>query len=66
MTYYTKNILIANIIVTILTFMLIFFGIRNLKYYYKGLSEYNSTIGFYIFSLATLVLNVTNKWLYIY
>jgi len=56
---------VANIIVTILTFILICFGIYNLCYYYKGLAEYKSTIGFYIFSLAALLLSLANGWIYI-
>lgn len=56
-------VLTVNIFVTILTLILIVFGIHNLYYFYKGLAEYNSTIGFYIFSLATLVFNLANDWI---
>jgi len=60
---YPKDILVVNIIVTVLTLIVIYFGIHNLCYYYKGLAEYNSTIGFYIFSLATLALNLAVGWI---
>lgn len=56
-------VLSANIIVTILTLFLIIFGIHNLYSFYKGLAEYKSTIGFYIFSLTTLISNCANGWI---
>ena len=56
-------VLSGNIVVTILTFALIVFGIHNLYSFYMGLSEYKSTIGFYIFSLTALISNCANSWI---
>jgi hypothetical protein len=57
------NVFCANIVVTILTFALIIFGVHNLFSFYRGLAEYKSTIGFYIFSLTTLISNCANSWI---
>lgn len=56
-------VLSANIVVTILTSALVIFGIHNLYSFYRGLSEYKSTIGFYIFSLTTVITNCANSWI---
>jgi hypothetical protein len=56
-------VLSTNIVVTILTLFLIIFGIHNLYFFYKGLAEYKSTIGFYIFSLTTIISNCANGWI---
>ena len=59
----TKQELIANVVVTILTALLILFGLSNLYKYRAGLFEYKSSVGFYIFSLATLFLQCGLAWI---
>jgi len=48
--------------VTIFTVALLAFGIHNMYSFYMGLSEYKSTIGFYIFSTTALIGNCVNGW----
>jgi len=56
-------VLIGKIVVTIFTVALLAFGIYNLYSFYMGLSEYKSTIGFYIFSMMALIFNCANGWI---
>ena len=59
----TPGIFAAQIIITILTAFLLAFAVHNIKYFHMRIWEEKAMLGFYVFSILTLVSSLVNSWI---